>query len=229
MIVAIQQPEHLPWMGFFNKMAHCDLYVYLDSVQFKKRYYENRNRLVGPNGAFWVTVPVQTKGRYHQRIDEVRICYDEDWQKSYLDTMRHCYGKAPFFHRHYEEIARIIMNKHDRLVDMNLALINLLRHKFGISTDTVCASEFGVFESKGSDLILDLCRKTNATRYISGPDGRRYLNLETFRVAGIDVMYHDYEHPVYAQRLDSFVSHMSVVDYLFNNNEKGVIRDGWSC
>jgi len=73
MNTAIQQPEHIPWIGFFNKMAQCDLFVYLDNVQFKKRYFENRNKVISNGEVLWLTVPVVTKGLQTQTICDVKI------------------------------------------------------------------------------------------------------------------------------------------------------------
>ena len=89
--MAIQQPEHLPWVGFFNKMSQCDLFVYLDNVQFKKRYFENRNKVKTNDGIKWLTVPVFTKGKYTQNINEVIVYNEPKWKKKYIDLLEYLY------------------------------------------------------------------------------------------------------------------------------------------
>ena len=97
MIIAIHQPEFMPWAGFFNKMTQSDLFVILDHVQFKKRYFENRNRIVSPRGKVsYITIPVKTKGKYIQSICDVEIDNAQAWKDLMLERIRHSYSKAPF-------------------------------------------------------------------------------------------------------------------------------------
>jgi hypothetical protein len=216
MIVAIQQPEHLPWIGFFNKMAQCDLYVYLDNVQFKKRYFENRNRIRARVGEQWLTVPVQTKGNYDQKILDVAIQEDPAWKRKYLGALEHNYKKAPY----WSDVLAIVHPALDEaghsLLDLNLSLIESVRRYLGIETKTVLASTLGVDGYAGSDLILEILKIVSATIYVSGPDGRNYLNLEQFTAADINVVFHDFIHPEYNQRFGPFLSNMSVVDCIAN-------------
>jgi hypothetical protein len=131
LIVAIQQPEHLPWMGFFNKMAQVDLYVYLDSVQFKKRYFENRNRILTADGVRWLTVPVRTRGSFTQRIDEVLIGA-ESWRRRYVESLRRAYARAPSGEAVVSAVEEVVCQPWERLVDLNLALIDCLRRGDGL-------------------------------------------------------------------------------------------------
>lgn len=229
MIIAIQQPEHFPWLGFFNKMRLVDEFIYLDNVQFKKRYFENRNRIRTGNacGWEWLTVPVETKGRYTQKIKEVKIAYNENWQRKYLNKLKTNYNKAPFFKDIFKEIEEIINKEYKKLIDLNLALIVLVSEYLDIKTPIICASN--IYENKGSDLILELCLKRGADTYLSGPDGRNYLDLDDFKHNNIKVIYHDYIHPIYPQLRHPFISQMSAVDLLFNYGKESlkVIKEGF--
>jgi hypothetical protein len=228
MIVAIQQPEHAPWMGFFHKMAHCDLFVYLDSVQFKKRYFENRNRIKTDQGVSWVTVPVQSKGRYHQRIDEVQIDNESHWVRKYQGTLEHAYGRAPFWTDIRDVVWPCLQPSPTALVSLNLALIESIRSYLDISVEAVRSSSMAVDAFAGSDLILAICEKLGADVYISGPDGRDYLDADAFEGRSIRVTYHDYEHPVHGQMHGGFVSHLSVLDLIGNcgPGSRAIVRDG---
>jgi hypothetical protein len=216
MIVAIQQPEHLPWVGFFNKMSQSGLYVLLDNVQFKKRYFENRNRVKTKDGIKWLTVPVVTKSRYTQKINEVVIDNTSSWSKKYKGTIEHAYKKSPF----YQDVGNIIYpcleKNHDKLVDLNIELISRLRNYLKITTPVICASSLGVDGFKGSDLLLEICLKINAKVYISGPDGIRYLKINDFKSKDINIVYHEFKHPVYPQQFGDFVPYMSVIDLIAN-------------
>lgn len=222
MIVAIQQPEHLPWLGFFHKMLSVDEFIYLDNVQFKKRYFENRNKIRTNNkpGFEWITVPVKSKGRFIQKINEVEIDYAMDWQRKYLNKLKQNYNKAEYFERVFPEIEHIIKNSYKKLVELNISLINCVRNYLDIKTPVIFASD--ICNGKGSELILELCVRKKANTYLSGPDGRNYLKLEDFFRNNIEIKYHDYQHPVYKQLQGSFISHSSIIDLLFNYGKGSV-------
>lgn len=213
-VVAIQQPEHAPWIGFFNKMAQCDLFVYLDHVQFKKRYFENRNRLKTRHGVQWFTVPVLTKGKYRQRIRDVRIDNTVRWLDKYKGVLMHAYGGAPFWRELRDVVWPALDGRVDMLSDLNVALIEAIKAYLNISVAVVRASSMCLGILAGSDLILAICERVGAGVYISGPDGRRYLDTNAFRQDGIGVLYHEYDHPIYPQRFGDFASYMSVFDLI---------------
>ncbi|MBU1077562.1 MAG: WbqC family protein [Spirochaetes bacterium] len=222
-IIAIQQPEHLPWLGFFDKMKKCDQYIYLDSVQFKKRYFENRNKIRFDSESKWLTVPIMTKSKYHQNINEVLIDNEQKWQRKYIDTIRHAYAKSNFLDAFYPDLTKIIETKYERLVDLNVAIIDWARKLLEISTPVMMSSELKECkDKKGSDLILEICIQLNADVYISGPFGRDYLEHEKFKKADIEIEYHDYTHPVYKQLHEPFISHLSFIDCLFCEGAEGV-------
>lgn len=227
MIIAIQQPEHLPWIGFFNKMAQVDRYVYLDNVQFKKRYFENRNRISGHDGVRWLTVPVQTKGKYTQLIRDVAIDNSGNWRQKYLGTLSHVYAKAPYGHVVRDIVFPAVEAPHNMLLHLNLELIHRVRDYLGIATPTVFASELGVDGFSGSELILQICTQLGASVYVSGPDGRNYLDLNAFHINGIRVVFHDFQHPVYPRQNFPFVSHLSIIDAIAFLGEKSasLVRD----
>ncbi len=219
MIVAIQQPEHLPWLGFFDKMARADVFVLLDNVQFKRRYFENRNKIRSPEGYRWVTVAVKSKGRYRQLINEVELEEARSWKKKYWGSIAHAYAQAPCFGEYGGRFEQAVARDWTRLVELNVALLDVIRGVLGISTPMPLASRTVDGRETGSDLILAICRALGASTYISGPDGARYLDLDRFADAGIDVQFHEYRHPEYAQLHAPFVSHLSVIDLIFNHGE----------
>lgn len=221
MQVAIQQPEHLPWAGFFDKMARCDLFIYLDNVQYKKRYFENRNKIRTRDGWAWVTVPVISKGHYTQWINEVRIDNRSNWKRKYLGSVRAAYGKTPHFKSVYPAVEAVLAKEYDKLLDLNLALIEMVRSLSGVTTPCRLASDIlPDTPAVGSDLIFELCRKCGATTYVSGPDGGSYLQAENFENAGIELVFHEYVHPEYVQIPGGFEPYMSVIDALFNTGDR---------
>jgi len=222
MNIAIQQPEHIPWIGFFNKMVQCDSFVYLDNVQFKKRYFENRNKVRGKSETLWLTVPVNSKGLYSQNLCDVQIDNDQTWKKKYRGRLEYVYGKYPFWSELKEIVYAPLNKSFEKLVDLNLAFIENIREYLEIDTPTVLASQMISEDLKGSDLILEICVRSKAKRYTSGPDGINYLDSEKFLKNGIEIVYHDFEHPQYPQMGKAFTSYLSILDLIANRGKESL-------
>lgn len=193
MRVAIHQPEFAPWLGYFHKMHSADVYVFLDNVQFKKRYFENRNYLRDRNKdeKVWLTIPVETKGKYNQAIKDVKIKNDSDWTTKVKNKVSHLYGKnevTKCFNSYFDD--------KDSLMELNLGLINFFRKCFDIKTKVTFQSSLNI-ESKGSDLIFDICEVLNADTYICGKSGADYLDLEKFKNAEINIEWQNFTEPDY--------------------------------
>ena len=217
MIVTIHQPEHLPWLGFFHKAAQSDLFVLLDQVQYRKNYFQNRNRLRAARGAVWVTVPVLTKGRPDQMINEVEIngVGSPRWAAKYWRSLEQLYGRAPYWAAHAAFFSDVCRTPWARLNELNERIIHYLFEAFGLSTRTIYASALNV-SGQRSELLLDICRKVGAQTYVSGISGRTYLDREAFARAGIDVRFQEFHHPIYRQLHEPFMPCMAAVDLLFN-------------
>jgi hypothetical protein len=214
-LVAIHQPEHLPWLGFFEKMLRADAFVLLDDVQFSKGDFQNRNRVKGASGAQWLTVPVVHK--FPQKINEVEIAGDA-WRAKHWKTLSSCYAKAAHFEAFacaFEELYRRTWTK---LSDLNVAAIELIARSLGVEKRWVFASELAA-EGQKSELVLNICKRLGATRYYSGRAGSTYLDSEAFRRAGIEIVVQNFKHPVYEQlfmKEQGFVPNLSALDLLFN-------------
>jgi hypothetical protein len=221
--VAIHQPEHLPWLGYLDKARKADEFIFLDTVPFKKNYFENRNRIRTPQGWSWVTVPVLLKGRFGQIFLDVEINNRARWAEVYFRTLQQNYSRAPHWKTYAPALEDVFGRPWKYLVDLNLALIGFLWSAFGIATPTRRASQLGV-AGKKSGLLLDICRKTGAAVYLSGPSGKDYLEQQLFAGAGIGVEFHEFHHPAYPQRFSPFVPGMASIDLLLNEGPEGIRR-----
>ena len=216
MKVSINQPAFLPWTGFFERIAISDLHIKLDHVQFEKNSLTNRNRIKGANGPIWLTVPVKTSGKFQNNsIKELEIVSAEDWKKKHIKSIEMSYRKAKYFNDVFPMIQSIYEKPWDLLnplLDESTSkIINYLK----IETKIISSSDLSV-ESKKADLVLNLCKKVGANEYISGPFGRDYLDLETFKNAGIRVRFHQHQYPTYQQLYGDFTKDLSVIDLMFN-------------
>ncbi len=217
-VVAIHQPEFLPWLGFLNKLHQCDTFVLLDHVQFEKNYFQNRNRIrtATPHGWSWLTVPILTKGRFGQAICEVEMNESTDWRRKHLEAFRLHYAKAPAF----EEYGPFLQAQYEkpwrRLTDFSMTLIEWIARSFGLERKILRSSEMGVGGAR-SRLLLSICEKVGATEYLSGISGRNYLETNLFEERGIRVRFQEFHHPVYRQCYEPFVPGLSSMDLLFNH------------
>lgn len=216
MHISINQPAYLPWPGYFDRIARSDLHVVLDHVQFEKNSFVNRNRILGPNGPLWLTVPVRTKGRFGRLpIHEVEIDNTQKWARKHIQSLRAGYSKAPHFDDCWPELQAVLDSGWERLGDLCRETTSHLLGLLGISTPMVFSSDHD-FSSRKSDLVLDICKHFGADVYLSGPFGGDYLELEAFQRHGIKVAFHDYHQDPYIQVGMEFVPNLSVVDLLFN-------------
>ena len=218
MIVSIQQPEQLPWLGFFDRVRQADVVVLLDNVQFKKNYFENRNKIRTSDGWQWVTVPVITKGRYAQLISHVEINDTSRWRKKCWLSIIYNYGKAPFFSKYSNFLKQIYDKQWTYLADLNEEIIGHMIHNLGIKVKTIRASKLGVM-GRGTDLLLQICQKLNADIYLSGISGKDYLEESKFTEQGISVIYQEFYHPIYRQMYEPFLPCMSTIDLLLNHGD----------
>lgn len=218
LIISIQQPEFLPWIGFFNKMSNVDKVVFLDNVQFKKRYFENRVRIRNTKGWQWLRIPVKTKGKYLQRICDVEIDNNVDWRGDCKQAIALNYKKAPYFSKYSEKILGLFEGDWKLLCDFNIHAIKTVAQIIKIDCKFQLASNLEL-DSKNAALILDICKTTKTKRYLSGQFGKDYLDESLFRKEGIDLIYQEFIHPQYRQFQGSYEPNMSIIDLLFNEGE----------
>ena len=220
MIVSIHQPAYLPWLGYLHRIAVSDLYIVLDHVQFEKNSFINRNKVRTKQGWCWLTVPVETKGRFgNLPIREVGIARNIKWADKHWQTICQNYGKSVFFDDHADFLEHIYHQDWAELSPFLQKMTNYLLMSFGIDTQILYSSDLNVPGSK-EELVLNLCRKVGATTYLSGPLGRDYLDVETFSAQGIKVVFDEYEHPIYRQVDQAFEPYMASLDLLCNHGPR---------
>jgi hypothetical protein len=220
MRVAIMQPTFLPWSGYFGLMQSVDMFVFLDSVQFDRRSWQQRNRIKTSSGPKWLTVPVHSKGKRTQLISDVEIDQESNFGRAHCKSVQVSYGKAPFFKELFPLFESLILKPQNYLVDLNLALIFFLKDQLGIDTETIRSSELQARGQK-ANLLAEICRELGGSVYISPPGSKEYLNQSgAFEAIGVDIKYFDYLHPQYPQPYGDFLPYTSTIDLLFNCGEK---------
>ena len=219
-VVAIHQPQYLPWLGYFDKLVRCDVFCLLDTVQYKKNEFQNRNRIKTAQGLQWLTVPVTYW--FPQRIHEVGVNQTVDWQRKHLQALKTNYSKAPFFDTYYESFEEFYQKSYEMLVDVNVACIEMLMELSGLEQKLVLASSLKVDTDDPSLRLIKICQTLGGDAYLSGRDGAKYMDVDMFSGYQINVFFQDFKHPQYPQCYGPFEANLSVVDLLFNCGPKSL-------
>ena len=213
-VVAIHQPQFLPWLGYFDKLDRSDVFCLLDTVQYKKNEFQNRNRIKTADGWQWLTVPVTY--RFPQRIYEVGVNQTVDWQRKHLQALKTNYRKAPFFDAYIGKFEKFYQQPYELLAEVNVACIKLLMDLLGLKSKVVLSSSLKVETEDPTLRLVEICQTLEGNTYLSGRDGAKYMDLDTFRSHRIEITFQDFYHPEYPQCYGPFEPNLSVVDLLFN-------------
>jgi hypothetical protein len=214
--VAIVQSNYIPWKGYFDLIGSVDEFILLDEVQYTRRDWRNRNRIKTPNGTQWLTIPVETKGKYTQKISETLIS-DPEWVDAHWRTLVANYARAPHFGT-FQAAIRDIYNRCETryLSEVNRLFIVGICELLGVSTRLTNSSDYDASGVKTARLV-SLCEQAGATTYLSGPSARAYLDEAAFAERGIAVEYMNYDgYPEYPQLYPPFEHAVTVLDLLFN-------------
>lgn len=216
MIAAIHQPNYIPWLGYFYKMAKSDVFVILDNVQFSRRGLTHKNKIKSPDGELNVILPV-----YYQEgegINSIRIKDNSDWRQTHLNYFKYNYTKAKHFDIYFEDLKQIYEKDWIYMYELNMEIIKYIMTKLGIEKPLIYASSLNP-EGKSTELLLDLCKKTGADTYLSGMGGKKYMDESRFAAEGINLEFSEFKHPAYPQLWGDFIPNLSILDLLFNCGE----------
>lgn len=212
--VAILQPSYLPWLGFFDQMARADVFVLYDDVQYTKNDWRNRNRIKTPNGPMWLTVPMDRRSP-HGHIRDALIAVDNRWRSDHLKAMEMNYARAPFWPE-VSVLMEPLFWRQLTLFDLCGDILDVLYTYLNLKAVVTRSSSIGYANLVGTERLVAICRALEATDYLTGDAAQNYLEVDKFSKAGITVHWQNYQHPVYPQLWGPFVSHLSIMDLLFN-------------
>jgi hypothetical protein len=215
--VVILQSNYIPWKGYFDLMHDADEFILFDDRQYTRRDWRNRNQVKTEKGVQWLTIPVDVKGKFEQRIDETLIA-DRTWASNHWNRLVQLYRKAPHFKTYADQIEAFYRSAANEpmLSLVNRGFLEGVGKVLGLNTALRWSSEFPSAEGKTKRLV-DLCKATRASRYISGPAARDYIQSELFEQAGVELTFKSYDgYPEYPQQYAPFTHGVTVLDLLFN-------------
>lgn len=215
--VAIVQSNYLPWKGYFDLIAGAHEFVLYDSVQYTRRDWRNRNRIPTPVGLHWLSIPVQSKGRYQAPIRDMKVS-DPHWARRHWATLRHHYRSTPGWSTWAEPLEALYRRVQTPwLSEINRLFLQQICGWLAIGTHISACSDYALPPGlDATERLASLCRQARAEVYLSGPSARAYLRPEVWTQAGITLKYMEYVgYPSYPQRHSPFEHGVSVVDLLF--------------
>ena len=212
--VVIEQPNYIPWIGYFDLVAQSDVWIWYDDVQYTKRDWRNRNRIAAGGTAEWLTIPVKTTGRFTQQICDVEIDESQSWRRQHLESIRRCYARAPFFETVFAIVETAFAENDRRLADLTIRIGEAIAATLELRPIFVRSSQLPSTGAGREQRLLDLCRDHGGDVYLSGPSARAYLDPASFEAAGVELRYIVYDYPPYPRGSNPFVPNLSIIDAL---------------
>ncbi|MEN9610303.1 MAG: hypothetical protein RLZZ628_1117 [Bacteroidota bacterium] len=220
--VAIHQPNFLPWLGYFSKIAAVESFIFFDAVALSNgKSWTSRTQILVQGKPQWLTIPIVRSGRAQQSIYEVELLdFARNWHKI-LQTIRHAYGKAAHFKAIFAFLENLEVNHFTLLADFNGYFITSVSHQLGFRTVFKRASskpELIASEALKTDCIINTCKAFEATHYVSGKGGSLlFLEVEKFQEARIYIDFHNFTPYKYSQfNTNEFIHGLSIIDVLMN-------------
>lgn len=214
--VAILQSNYIPWKGYFDIINMVDEFILYDDMQYTRRDWRNRNKIVTPNGLLWLSIPVENKGKFYQKINETKVM-DNKWVDSHWQSIRYNYVKAPYYEQYAPRIQAVYeaCKQEEYLSQINYRFIKEICEILGIETKITWSSDYQLVDGK-TERLVGLVKDAGGGYYLSGPAAKDYIVDELFEEAGIELAWMDYSgYPQYKQFSDSFEHGVSILDLLF--------------
>ena len=223
------QPTYLPWIGFFDLIDQSDIFVFLDSVQFTRRSWQQRNRIKTSQGELMLTVPVLTKGARDQVIKDARVDFQSGFANDHLKAMRFAYAKSPHFADVFSQLEKVYAQNFTVLGELNMALIRFFCGYLNLGEKKFLKSSDLKVDGTKVDRLVKIAQVVGGTLYLSAAGSKDYIDENNlFNGSGVELSYHQYEHPKYRQLHGEFLPYMSIVDLLFNEgpDSLAIVRQG---
>lgn len=210
------QSNYIPWKGYFDLIGLVDEFILFDDMQYTRRDWRNRNLIKTADGLKWLTIPVEVKGKYFQKIRDTRIS-EKNWNKKHWASIQASYSRAPFFKDYRSFFEQLYLEcTCQYLSDVNRMFLERICGLIGIQTRITMSMDYGIVEGK-TERLVDLCVKSRSSSYLSGPSAKDYIDESLFEKQHIDLNFINYSgYPHYRQLFPPFEHGVSIIDLIFN-------------
>lgn len=211
------QPTFMPWLGYFEMINQVDKFIFLDNVQFEKQSWQSRNKIKSQNKELYITLHIQ-KMPLNSKIQDIKLSTNQHFKIKLLKTLKQNYAKSINFDKYYSSIENILLNA-TNLCQVNIDFIQFFLKILNINTPLYRSSELGLPLKQKDCLVIDICKYFNAKTYLSASGSKTYMNIDLYEKQNIEVVFFEYKHPTYSQIGEVFISHLSIIDFIFNHPE----------
>lgn len=213
-LAGIHQLHYLPWLRYFEKIARSDVFIVLDTIQYNKNGWQNRNKVKTRAGATLLTVPVHAS--LGACLSEVRIDGTARWAGKHWSTIQQSYCRCPYFAAHAAFLEDTYSRPWSHLNALNRHMLVNFLDALGIATKIYYASDLQV-PGNATERLLNLLKAVGAGRYYTGAYAlEQYLDANLLVAAGIELEIQQWSAPVYPQAHGTFIPDLSIIDLLMN-------------
>lgn len=225
--IAISQPRYLPSCNYIERMIISDVFVLMDNVQHQKRAFEHRNKIKTNHGGHWLSIPIDRKNSPSKRIKDLVVISKDAWEINHLNSFKQFYAKTPFYSEIIFLLEKYYSKKRKNLNDVVMDMLSIIIDYLELEVNLEIASNHE-WRASGDDLIIEMTKKFSGDTYISGPNGRNYIDKTKFQNNNIELLFHEYDHPIYNQLWGPFLPYMTIWDLLFYKckESKDIIKKG---
>lgn len=224
-LVAIHQPNFFPWLGYFDKIARSDTFIFLDHVQFQKTggMWTNRAKLFIGGEVRWMTAPVDRGFHGVRAICEMEFQQGNPWREKFIKSLIANYSRCPFFWDTMKLVEPLILNSESRVSQYNCKAVMAIAAQLGLPGDKFHWSSEMAAEGQATAMLISLLHTGGASTYMCGGGADGYQDDAAFAAAGVGLVCQNFQHPVYPQAgTRGFVPGLSVIDALMNIGADGV-------
>jgi hypothetical protein len=223
-MIFISQPTYLPWIGYFSFISQCEKVVFLDDVQFARRSWQQRNKIIKKNDYEYLTVPVKKSGQRNQLIKDVEI-FDKNFFEKHLTIIKFNYSKCKYFKRYFSEFEKLksLIEDCKFLSEINILLITRICYLLNINLNYTKSSEINTVDNKAKKLF-NICEKLSANIMLANEGSKNYIEeeIDIFNEKNIKIIFQRYNCPIYTQRSEKFLKYLSIIDLLFNEGPNSI-------
>lgn len=225
MILGAHQLNYLPYPGLISKINFVDKFIYLTKVQFEKKSWQSRNKIINGEKELLLSVPIKKNDFYN--IGDIEINNETNWKKKHFRSIEKNYKNSSFYQKYMKFFEEIFSYDWHKLSELNVYILNFIINELNIKTEIISDRNFE-FTKKKNEFLIEMCNLTNSDTYISNLGSQEYVDLNLFKKNKINHFFINYNEFLYPQNTKKFVSNLTIFDMLFfcgpNKTEK-IIKD----
>lgn len=223
--VAIMQPYFLPYIGYFHLIKSVDEFIIYDNIQYTKKGWINRNRILVNGGDKIITLPLKKDSDYLEVKDRFLADIWDKEKIKLLNLIQSSYKKSPFYNETFPIIKSIIESPKTNLFNFILNSLQILNSHLDIDTKITISSNVDIDHTlKSKDKVIALCKKTNANIYINAIGGQELYNVKDFKDKNLELKFIKSDPFTYTQYKNEFIPWLSILDVLMFNGKQNTIN-----